>query len=412
MTTPTVPPQAEVDDPDPFEVLAAGDTVVGDVRDPYPRFANARREHPVELANPEVFHAGRSEVPPIYTVYRFEDVDRVLRDAATFSSSGYDQVMGVVMGHTILEMDGTEHHRHRSLVAQAFRPKVLADWQRDVIEPVVDELIDAFADRGRAELVREFTARFPIIVIAAMLGLPREHYNRFLRWSIELISVSQNWERGRAASAALREYFTSIVAERRREPQNDLISHLTQAQVDGHTLSDDEILPFLNLLLPAGAETTFRASGNLLYGLLADPDQLADVRDDRSLVPQAIEEAFRWEPPLLFIFRTATEDTEVGGVEVQAGSSIMLNLGSANRDGSRWEDAERYDLHREQKPHLAFASGPHTCLGMHLARLEMRVALEALLDRLPDLRLDPDAEDVHIHGLVFRSPTQLPVLFS
>lgn len=124
MATPIVPP-IDAGEPDPFEVLAAGDTVVGDVRDPYPRFAAARADRPVELANPEVFHAGRSDVPPIYTLYRYEDVERVLRDTEHFSSDGYDEVMGVVMGHTILEMDGTEHHRHRGLVAQAFRPKVL-----------------------------------------------------------------------------------------------------------------------------------------------------------------------------------------------------------------------------------------------------------------------------------------------
>ena len=395
---------------DPFEVIAAADSIMGNVRDPYPRFARARRDTPVEPADP-MFAGGRSDIPAMVTLHRFEDVNRVLRDSATFSSARYDQVMGKVLGHSILEMDAPEHLRHRTLIAQAFRPKALIRWQEELIVPLVHELVDEFADRGHAELVREFTVRFPIMVIAGILGLPRAHYNRFLRWSMELISVTVDWDRGLAASASLREYFSGILEDRRRAPQSDLISELVMAEIEGHTLSDAEILPFLNLLLPAGAETTYRSLGNLLFGLLSNPEQLEAVRADRELVPRAIEEALRWEPPLLFIFRTATRDTEVGGVAVPEGGQIVINLGSANRDESRWPDGERFDIHREPQAHVAFAVGPHTCLGMHLARLEMRDALEVLLDRLPDLRFDPAAEAPHIHGLIFRSPTALPVLF-
>jgi cytochrome P450 len=136
------------------------------------------------------------------------------------------------------------------------------------------------------------------------------------------------------------------------------------------------------------------------------------VRRDRSLLARAIEEGLRWEPPLLSIMRTATADTAVEGVAIPAGAAISVSLGAANRDPSRWTDPDRFDVLREPKPHLAFALGPHVCLGMHLARMETRVVLETLFDRLPDLRLDAAAEDVHISGLVFRSPRSLPVVFT
>jgi cytochrome P450 len=186
---------------------------------------------------------------------------------------------------------------------------------------------------------------------------------------------------------------------------------LVQAELDGQRLTDDEIIAFLRLLLPAGAETTYRSSSNLLFGLLCHPEQLEGVRRDRALIPQAIEEGLRWECPLLSIMRTATGDTEVEGVAIPAGAAVSVHLGAANRDPARWTDPDRFDVFRLPRPHIAFALGPHVCLGMHLARMETRVALETLFDRLPGLRLDPAADDVHISGLVFRSPQALPVVF-
>ncbi|MDX1511987.1 MAG: cytochrome P450, partial [Nitriliruptorales bacterium] len=380
----------QLEDRELFEEFTSADQISGDIRDPWPEYAERRATNPVWLSSPAMNgQAGQAaDHGAVYQLYRFEDCDRALRDAETFSSGGYEGVMGVVMGHTILEMDAPEHLTHRGLVAQAFRPKVLRDWERDVIVPVIDELIDAFVDRGRAELVAEFTARFPILVIASMLGLPREDHWKFLRWSLDLISVSRDWDRGVQASNELSAYFGAIVADRRANPRNDLISQLVRAELDDHVLVDEEILPFLKLLLPAGAETTYRSTGNLLFGLLGNPVMLAEVRADRSLVVAAIEEALRWEPPLHTIIRRVTSDVELSGVMIPAGSSVVVNLGAANRDPSRWDDPDTFDIHRPPVPHLAFASGPHTCLGMHLARAEMRVALETLLDRLPNLRLE------------------------
>jgi cytochrome P450 len=310
-------------------------------------------------------------------------------------------------------MDEPEHRHHRGLVAEAFRHKTLARWESELVTAVVDELIDAFVDRatGSAELVREFTFPFPVQVIARILGLPRSDYPRFQRWSLELISVGTDWDRGIAASEKLRDYFKQIVDERRAEPADDLISDLAHAEIDGHTLSDEEIFAFLRLLLPAGVETTYRSSGNLLFGLLTHPDQLDAVRADRSLVPQAIEEGLRWEPPLHGIARVATVDTELGGVAIKAGAVLSVAIGAANRDETRYPEPDRFDIFRDPQQHIAFGFGPHMCLGMHLARMETRVAVDALIERLPDLRLDPDGDDPHIHGQIFRSPTSLPVLF-
>jgi cytochrome P450 len=214
-----------------------------------------------------------------------------------------------------------------------------------------------------------------------------------------------------AASQELRGYFAEIITERRRDPREDLVSQLIEAEVDGHRLSDGEIYPFLLLLLPAGAETTYRSSSNLLFGLLSRPSVLDAVRGDRGLVPAAIEEALRWETPLLTVARTATQDVWLGGVLIPAGAFVAVSLGAANRDPGRYVSPADFDIFREDGAHLSFGDGAHKCLGMHLARLEMRLLLNAVLDRLPGVRLDPLAADVHIHGLIFRSPPNLPVLF-
>lgn len=348
----------------------------------------------------------------MFTLLGFAECELALRDAKTFSSTGYAETIGLVMGHTILAMDGDEHRAQRSLVAEAFRAGTLSQWEDRFVRPLVRDLVDAIAPHGRADLVRALTVEFPVQVIARILGLPSDDYHAFRQWSIELINVAGDPEKGLLASAALRDYFARIVAERRARPRDDLISDLVRAEVEGEGLADEAIYSFLRLLLPAGAETTFRSSGNLLYLLLTNPDQLAAVRDDLSLVSHAIEEGLRFEPPLCSIVRSALVDIELGGMRIPAGSAVWVHFGSANRDARRWDRPDEFDVFREPKPHLSFATGPHLCLGMHLARLETKVALETVLERLPNLRLDPDrADDTYIHGVIFRSPNRLPVRF-
>jgi cytochrome P450 len=280
-----------------------------------------------------------------------------------------------------------------------------------VITPTINSFIDTFADRGSADLAREFTFPYPVSVITGLLGLPEEDLPKFHRWAIALINVGFDPARGLQASQKLHDYFVEVIDERRSEKREDMISVLAHSEIDGQRLDDEEICAFLRLLLPAGAETTYRSSGNLLFGLLTNPEQLDAVRKDRSLIPQALDETLRWEPPLTSIIRESAEDADVCGVPVPAGAAIMVCVGSANHDESRWEEPEEFNIFRKRFPHVAFGFGPHVCLGQHLARMEMTKALNTLLDRLPNLRLDPDARKPHIGGLMFRSPVALPVLF-
>jgi cytochrome P450 len=296
-------------------------------------------------------------------------------------------------------------------VQQAFSRKAMDTWERELVRDVVNEQIDGFIDRPdkRADLVREVTFPFPVIVIARLLGLPREDLPMFHRRAVEVISAGFELDRAANASQWLFDYFSSIIADRRVHPSDDVISVLAQAELEGTRLTDEEICSFLRLLLPAGAETTYRSSANLLFGLLSNPEQLNALRADRALMPQAIEEGLRWEPPLIGIMRTATRDSEVEGVFVPAGSFVAVNIGSANHDEKVWDNPEEFDIFRPPRQHLAFAWGPHMCLGLHLARMETRVALNQLLDRLPGLRFDPDAAPAAISGAIFRAPAGLPV---
>jgi cytochrome P450 len=336
----------------------------------------------------------------------------VLTHPDTFSSSIYDTIMGPVMGRTLLELQGAEHRASRALVSPSFRAALLDRWRSELVEVVVHELIDSFAPRGHAELAREFTFAFPVQVIARIMGLPRQDYPRFQRLSIELLNVVYNWDCGIAASASLKAYFNDILAQRRRHPHDDLITMLSQSEIDGTRLSDDEIFAFLLLILPAGVETTYRASGNLLVALLTDPEQLDAVRANPGMLRGAFEEALRWEPPITTVMRVATGDCELSGVAIPAGTNISVSVAAANRDPKRYPDPDRFDPARKNIAHLTFGGGPHLCLGMHLARMEAVVAINALLDRLPDLRLDPNAPTPQVTGMAFRSPAALPVEFS
>ncbi|MEP6625947.1 MAG: cytochrome P450 [Acidimicrobiia bacterium] len=388
----------------PFDVMGQFSGVAGDLRDPYPDFHAKRRDRPVEL----MADGG-------YEIYPYDLVSSVMRDNVTFASGSIREFMSVVMGpYPLVGMDEPEHRRLRALVAQAFRQRNLAHWDEDLVVPVVDEMIDGFAARGSADLVSEFTYHYPAQVIAAILGLPRSDHAFFHPRALALVNVAVRPEEGILASEELREYFVGIMDERRSHPGTDIISELTAAELDGERLGDEEILSFLRLLLPAGAETTYRATGSFLYGLLTHPDQLAALRTDRELMTQAIEESIRWEGPLLITSRECAVDTEVAGVPIPKGGFVTVNLGAANHDETRWDRPDEFDILRAPQPHIAFGHGVHMCLGIHLARMEMASAMNRLLDRCPNLRIDAErweAHDVHIHGERFRSPTTLPVLF-
>jgi cytochrome P450 len=379
-----------------------GGHFMSEVPDPYPVYARLRLEAPVALVD--------LPMAPGYIVTRYDDVLSVLKDAALFSSQANAKGIGLVMGKTIIEMDGKEHSRHRNIISAAFVPKALQGDLPRTIADIAHDMIDRFAGSGTADLVGQFTRTFPLRVIAHVIGVPIEDYETFKSWSLDLIGFADDPPKGFAAAAKLVDYLRPIVESRKAERRDDLLSTLTHADVDGHALEDEEIYGFLRLLLPAGSDTTYRLIGSTLFALLTHQPQLEDVCADRARIDLAIEETLRWEAPVQFAARETTAPTQLGGVELAAGAQLLTAIGSANRDERRYEHPERFDIERHADDHVAFGFGRHFCLGSHLARLEARTALNALFDRLPNLRLDPQHPGAVV-GLAFRSPNRLVVRF-
>ncbi|GFG72555.1 cytochrome P450 [Mycolicibacter senuensis] len=395
------------------DVAAALDKPADYIRNPYPYFESKRR-------GPGIFPGTAmdySKTPPSlrpetsFAAVSFDAVNQVFRDADSFNSRIYDATIGLFLGPTILAMEGEPHRKHRNLVSSAFKRKSLVHWEPDVVRPICTTLIDEFIDAGSADLVAGFTFEFPTRVISKLLGLPEEDLPWFRQRAMELISYTVDFERAFTASAGLKDYFLAEMDKRKSHPTEDIIGDLVTAEIDGEKLSDEAIYSFLRLLLPAGLETTYRATSNLLYLLLTHPEQFAAVRADHDLIGAAIEEGLRYETPLTTVQRTAIRDTEVTGVAIPAGAVVDVCIGSANRDETRWERSEEFDIFRKWIPHITFAAGEHTCMGLHLARMEMRVAMECLLDRLGDITLVTD-DNPHIYGQPFRSPRSLPVTFT
>jgi cytochrome P450 len=396
---------------DPVVLDTTGET------SPYPYFEYMRRTDPVWHGSFMDQSQMPEELRPSdeWVLFGYDGVFQAFRDDRTFTSAEYDKTIGLVMGHTILAMGGKEHHDHRSLVAKAFRATALERWEPSVIAPVCHQLIDEIKYQGHADLVKALTFEFPTRIISVLLGLPPEDLDMFRRLSLDLISIPTDIMAGLSAAAELHGYFLDQVEQRRRKLTNDIIGDLVVAEIDGEKLTDEAIIGFLRLLLPAGLETTYRSSGNLLYLLLTHPEQLARVNRDRSLIPTAIEEGLRVETPLTMVMRTTTEEIDIGDKTIPAGAQVDLCVGSANRDEKRWPDSNKFDIGRKRQAHIAFAGGIHMCLGMHLARLETQVMLNSLLDRVTDLAFVPDdgtGEEAKIVGLTFRSPNKLPVTFT
>jgi cytochrome P450 len=382
------------------------------LRNPYPIFERRRRETSGVFFGSVMDWTKAEDFRPenLYAAVSFDAVNRVFRDSKAFNSHIYDSTVGLFMGPTILAMEGKKHWEHRNLVSAAFKSRSLLRWEPEIVRPVVNALVDEFVDAGEADLVRQFTLEFPTRVISKLLGLPEEDLPFFRKHAVDLISYHVKYKRAFEASAALKDYFSAQIDMRRSKPTDDIIGDLVSAEIDGEKLDDEAIYSFLRLLLPAGLETTYRSSGNLLFHLLTHPDQFRAVAKDRELIAPAIEEGLRFETPLTTVQRYAAEDTELEGVRIPQGAVIDVCIGSANRDEKRWERSEEFDITRKRLPHISFAAGEHTCLGLHLARMETRVALECLLDRLTNIELVTDA-DPYIYGQPFRSPTSLPVTF-
>jgi cytochrome P450 len=380
-----------------------GGTMMSPVPDPYPVYRRLRTEQPAICL--------QGVLGPTHLVTRYDDVVAGLKDGRTFSARGNARGIGLVMGRTILEMEGTEHLRQRKIVTPFFSPRALRERVERVVVEKVHGLIDGFARDGRADLVEQFTFTFPLRVMADIIGIPIQDFEQFHRWALDLISISDDPGRGFAAAELIVAYLKPILAERRREPREDLLSALTRAEVDGERLSEEEVLSFLRLLLPAGAETTYRLSGSTLFATLTHPHVYEELRARPERIDAVIEETLRWESPVQYTSREATVRVEFDGCEVPEGGLIMFALGSANRDERHWERPDEFVLGRPNLgDHVAFGFGEHYCAGAFLGRLEARVAVQAVLERLPNLRLAAD-ERATMVGLAFRSPDHLPVRF-
>jgi cytochrome P450 len=396
---------------------AAAETPRSRIVDLYGPLADARRQAPVhlskqaELIGAEDYRSQEAFQVPFACALSFEHCQQALSDDR-LSSKFWDQTIGKVWGHTIIGMDGAEQRRHRGLISQAFTRRSLNRWQETAIQPAVHGLVDRFERVGSADLYREFTLLFPVYIITEMMGLPYDDIQSFNTWAGETVGAFYDFEQALRASVKLENYLSPLIEERRGGDGEDLITLLANAELDGSRLDTIEIVSFIRLLLPAGGETTARSTASMLLGLLQNEDQLSAVIADRDLLPQAIEEGLRWEPPLSSINRVALEDMELGGVELAKDTVLEIGLGAANRDHTRWNHADAFDIFREKKAHIAFAWGAHACLGAHLARAEMSAALTALFDRLPGLRLDPETgHEARVQGIGLRSPNKVPVVF-
>lgn len=383
--------------------------------DPYPAWHRLRDQGPVhpgtvhELTGVNdqlLFHGLPYPDRPHFSLFSYEACNAAYRNPDLFASSpeAVDLAGGALsLTNSMLSMGGAQHRRYRGLVQPSFLPANARWWIRNWINQTVHLLIDGFARTGRAELNVDFCAAIPLLTITGSFGVPVER----------ALDIRDALKRN---TATVVEILTPIVAARRLAPRDDLISVLVQAEVTDeegvtHRLSDNEIYSFSLLLLGAGSGTTWKQMGTTLTALLQRPDVLAAVRADRQLLRPAIEESLRWMPTDPMFSRWVTDNTEFYGTQLPRGSVVHVCIGAANRDPLRWERPDEFDIGRPLKSSLAFGGGAHICLGMHVARAEMMTGISALLDRLPNLRLDPDAEPPRFVGMYERGATAIPVLF-
>jgi cytochrome P450 len=399
-----------------FDPFLADDMIFGTTVDPYREvIAGLLARGPVvegfyrdQVGLP---HQPGDEGRPHFMVLAHAAIDQVLNDPITFSNKAFEPTLGRGFGHTITVMDPPEHTQYRKILQRAFRPAVVTAWGEQIVGPVIEELVGAFREVGRAELVEQFARPYPFNVIYRMLDLPREDIETFYKLTIAQIIFFPTEDNALDASAKLGRYFARMIEQRRADPGDDVVSVVATAEVDGDHLPDDVAISFLRQLINAGGDTTFRTTTALLTGLLTNPEQLDAVRADRSLVPQAVEEALRWDGPVVAASRLTTADCEIQGVAVPAGAMLDMMYGAANHDPAVFDRPHEFDIFRERHRHFGFAFGAHNCLGQQLARLEMSRALNGVLDELPNVRLDPDHPTPHMVGAMMRTPRRLHVVF-
>jgi cytochrome P450 len=402
----------DFDDPD-YDPFASDAANFGDAADPYAIIAALREAGPIHPGSYRALMGLPDALMPdrlFFTLVGTSEIAWALTDESSFSNAGYAFNIGVTFGRSISTMDNPEHGGFRRIFQRIFLPQRVRTWGETIVDPVVDTLMAEFLPLGRADLIGQFTLRYPFEVIYRQLALPADDVRVFQRLAIGQTDYVHG-DKAKEAARKLGDYFRRIVDMRRAAPGDDLISLLANTEVDGEYLPEDVLISFLRQLMNAAGDTTYRATSVLLVALLQEPERFARICADRTLVAPAIEEALRWDGPVAVQLRMAKRDLTIGGVEVPAGSLVDVVAGAANRDPAAYADPNRFDMDRPKCPHFAFARGPHICLGQHLARVEMERALNALCDRLHNLRLDPDAAPPQIRGTMMRVPETLHVRF-
>jgi cytochrome P450 len=368
--------------------------------------------------------AGLDASRPTYTVFRYKDVMSVLRDASNYTSGFIAEGLGAFFDGLILTgMDGEQHRRYRALLQPIFMPETVNRWRPKLDRIVREEYLVPMAPQGSADLM-DFALHFPIRMIYALIGFPDdqpERVKQYAAWALAILAGPQvDAERAAqaraAAMTAAKALYDAVKLEveqvrRGGAAGDDLISQLIRAEFEGRHLDDHEITTFVRSLLPAAGETTTRTFGSTMLLLLERPELLARVREDRSLVPKAIDEAVRFEPVATFKVRQAAQDLQLGGMHIPKGAMVQAIVASANRDEEAFENSETFDIQRKPKPSFGFGFGPHMCIGQFIAKTELTVAVNAVLDLLPNLRLDPDKPAPKITGAQLRGPHRLPVLW-
>ena len=380
-------------------------------RNPEPVWQELRDHHPV-------FY---DEIANVFMVTRHADVRRAFTEAETFSSRVYRKTMGRVFGPTLLELDGADHVRRRTIVSPLLMGVRLEAYQELIDEVAQEVLDDAFADGGPVDVVATIAHRLPVSVIASMLGLPREDHGQFFIWYEAMMAGvwvdDEARRRGRQAADELKAYIAPMVEQRRITPGDDLISRLVHAEEEGERLDPGELGAYVALLLTAGGETTDKSISNLAWLLLTHPEEAAKALADEAHLDRAFSETMRILPPLIYVGRETLTDVTWHGVEIPAGRGVRLAIGSANRDERVYSEPDRFwpdrpDLHQGlerriapttegRASHLAFGAGPHFCLGYQLARYETKKTVELLLQRL-----GPGPITVESPGPIVDGPTR------
>jgi cytochrome P450 len=393
-----------------------------DTDDPFPMLAERRTQTPVMEGDIMVAlglapFGASGDTRPAYSLFKYDDIVKALRDPGTFSASIWWESFDSLTGRIVMGMDGAEHLLWRRMMMPVFTNRVLDVWRETVVRPVAARSVEELRPAGATDLIH-FAQRYPVRMIYEIFGfIDTDRYDDFAVNAITvLLGLTGNPEtHARAVEACDRLYAWLLpVVERRRAEGasgDDLISRLINTEVDGQQLDDRQITEFVRSLLPPSTETTARMFANAMCLILERPSVLETLRQQPELIPDALIEAERFDSPISVIPRITTREVEIRGVTIPAGAVISLVLGSANRDEDAFTDPEVYDINRKESRPLAFGFGPHICPGMATARTEIVDAIAALLAGLPGLRLDPDRPQPRIVGAHMRGPSTLPVVW-